>query len=54
MAEPVPDIDFVDLPAPDEGILVALFTTVRKVANPVNSIARHWRLRRHRTKTPSL
>jgi catechol 2,3-dioxygenase-like lactoylglutathione lyase family enzyme len=32
MAEPVPDIDFANLPAPNEGILVTLFITVRKVA----------------------
>src|SRR5262245_5289729 len=32
MAEPAPSIDFANLPAPDEGILVALFITVRKVA----------------------
>jgi catechol 2,3-dioxygenase-like lactoylglutathione lyase family enzyme len=32
MAEPVPVIDFANLPAPNEGILVTLFITVRKVA----------------------
>src|SRR5262245_59499350 len=32
MAEPAPGIDFANLPAPDEGILVTLFITVRKVA----------------------
>ena len=32
MAEPVPGIDFANLPAPNEGILVALFITVRNVA----------------------
>ena len=32
MPEPVPSIDFANLPAPNEGILVALFITVRKVA----------------------
>ena len=32
MAEPAPGIDFANLPAPNEGILVALFITVRKVA----------------------
>src|SRR5262249_39007336 len=32
MAEPVPGIDFANLPAPNEGILVTLFITVRKVA----------------------
>jgi len=32
MAEPVPGIDFANLPVPDEGILVTLFITVRKVA----------------------
>ena len=32
MPEPVPGIDFANLPAPNEGILVALFITVRKVA----------------------
>src|SRR6476619_8669722 len=32
MAEPVPGIDFANLPAPNEGIHVALFITVRKVA----------------------
>jgi hypothetical protein len=28
----VPSIDFANLPAPNEGILVALFITVRKLA----------------------
>src|SRR5262250_827478 len=32
MADPAPGIDFANLPAPDEGILVTLFITVRKVA----------------------
>ena len=32
MAESVPGIDFANLPAPNEGILVALFITVRNVA----------------------
>jgi catechol 2,3-dioxygenase-like lactoylglutathione lyase family enzyme len=32
MPEPVPGIDFANLPAPNEGIRVALFITVRKVA----------------------
>src|SRR5918992_3376497 len=32
MTEPVPGIDFANLPAPNEGILVTLFITVRKVA----------------------
>ena len=32
MSEPVPGIDFANLPAPNEGIRVALFITVRKVA----------------------
>jgi len=32
MAETVPSIDFASLPAPNEGILVALFITIRKVA----------------------
>jgi len=32
MAESTPGIDFANLPAPDEGILVALFITVRNVA----------------------
>ena len=32
MAEPVPSIDFANLPLPNEGILVTLFITVRKVA----------------------
>jgi len=32
MAEPAPGIDFANVPAPDEGILVTLFITVRKVA----------------------
>src|SRR6201985_152566 len=32
MSQPVPGIDFADLPSPSEGILVALFITVRKVA----------------------
>ena len=31
MPEPVPGIDFANLPAPNEGIFVALFITVRKV-----------------------
>jgi catechol 2,3-dioxygenase-like lactoylglutathione lyase family enzyme len=32
MAEPAPGIDFGNLPAPDKGILVTMFITVRKVA----------------------
>ena len=32
MTEPAQDIDFDNLPAPAEGILVTLFVTVRKVA----------------------
>src|SRR5678816_2515496 len=32
MAEPVTGIDFANLPAPNEGIHVALFITVRRVA----------------------
>src|SRR5262245_26171261 len=32
MAEPAPGIDFANLPTPDQGILVTLFITVRKVA----------------------
>ena len=32
MTEPAPSIDFADLPAPAEGILVTLFITVREVA----------------------
>ena len=32
MTEPAPGIDFANLPAPAEGILVTLFITVRKVA----------------------
>ncbi len=32
MTEPAPRIDFANLPAPAEGILVTLFITVRKVA----------------------
>jgi catechol 2,3-dioxygenase-like lactoylglutathione lyase family enzyme len=32
MAEPAPNIDFANLPTPDEGILVTLFLTVRNVA----------------------
>jgi hypothetical protein len=32
MPEPVPGIEFANLPAPNEGIRVALFITVRKVA----------------------
>ena len=32
MAEPVPGIDSANLPLPNEGILVTLFITVRKVA----------------------
>src|SRR5262249_22657678 len=32
MAEPVPGIDFANLPTPSEGILVTMFITVRKVA----------------------
>ena len=32
MVEPAPGIDFANLPAPHEGILMTLFITVRKVA----------------------
>ena len=32
MSQPVPSIDFANLPAPQEGIRVTLFITVRKVA----------------------
>jgi hypothetical protein len=32
MAEPAPRVDYANLPAPIEGILVTLFITVRKVA----------------------
>ena len=32
MTEPAPRIDFANLPAPTEGVLVTLFITVRKVA----------------------
>ena len=32
MTDPAPSIDFANLPAPAEGILVTLFITVRKVA----------------------
>jgi hypothetical protein len=32
MTERAPSIDFANLPAPAEGILVTLFITVRKVA----------------------
>ena len=32
MTEPAPHNDFASFPAPDEGILVTLFLTVRKVA----------------------
>ncbi|HEX7265970.1 MAG TPA: VOC family protein, partial [Streptosporangiaceae bacterium] len=32
MTQPPPNIDFANLPAPAEGILVTLFITVRKVA----------------------
>ena len=32
MTEPAPNIDFANLPAPDQGFLVTLFITVRKVA----------------------
>ena len=32
MSQPVPGIDVANLPAPSEGIRVALFITVRKVA----------------------
>jgi hypothetical protein len=32
MTEPAPRIDFADLPAPAEGIVVTLFIAVRKVA----------------------
>jgi hypothetical protein len=32
MAAPAPHTDFDNVPAPDEGILVTLFITVRKVA----------------------
>jgi hypothetical protein len=32
MTEPAPRIDYANLPAPEEGILVTLFITVRSVA----------------------
>ena len=32
MTEPMPGIDFANLPTPNEGILVTVFITVRKVA----------------------
>jgi catechol 2,3-dioxygenase-like lactoylglutathione lyase family enzyme len=32
MTEPAPSIDFANLPAPEEGIVMTLFITVRKVA----------------------
>ena len=32
MTQPEPRIDFANLPSPEEGILVTLFITVRKVA----------------------
>jgi catechol 2,3-dioxygenase-like lactoylglutathione lyase family enzyme len=32
VTEPAPRIDFADLPAPEEGILVTMFITVRSVA----------------------
>ena len=32
MTQPAPHIDFANIPAPDEGFLVTLFITVRKVA----------------------
>jgi catechol 2,3-dioxygenase-like lactoylglutathione lyase family enzyme len=32
MTEPAPKIDYANLPAPDEGFVVTLFLTVRKVA----------------------
>ena len=32
MTEPAPNIDFANLPTPDEGFLATLFITVRKVA----------------------
>ena len=32
MTEPVPGIDFANLPTPNEGFLVTMFITVRKVA----------------------
>jgi len=32
MTEPAPTINVADLPAPDEGLLVTMFITVRKVA----------------------
>jgi hypothetical protein len=35
MADPVPGIDFANLPLPNEGILVTLCITVRKVARSV-------------------
>ena len=41
MAEPAPGIDFANLPAPDEGILVALFITVRNVARSCDF---YWRV----------
>jgi len=37
MPEPLPAIDFANLPAPHEGIRVTLFITVRKVEIPKNA-----------------
>jgi catechol 2,3-dioxygenase-like lactoylglutathione lyase family enzyme len=40
MTDPAPRIDFANLPAPTEGILVTLFITVRKVARSRDFYAR--------------
>jgi len=32
MEQPRPRIDYADLPAPNEGVVVTLFITVRKIA----------------------
>jgi predicted enzyme related to lactoylglutathione lyase len=40
MTDPAPGIDFANLPAPAEGILVTLFITVRKVARSRDFYAR--------------
>jgi catechol 2,3-dioxygenase-like lactoylglutathione lyase family enzyme len=54
MSQAVPGIDFANIPAPKEGILVALFITVRKVARSrdfysrVLGVSRHGREPLHR------
>ena len=42
MTEPQPRNDFASFPAPAEGILVALFITVRKVARSRDFYSESW------------